>query len=116
MGKFVSLAQILEQIVLGIGHWALGIGNWALGIGHWALGIGYYNNFRFYSPGRTDSNCRVRSAYLTNTDSVKISVRSPQHLKNSGIWLFCWGATIDACTPWLTASAYERFLTPVRLA
>jgi len=25
MGKFVSLAQILEQIVLGIGHWALGI-------------------------------------------------------------------------------------------
>ncbi|MGB7712238.1 MAG: hypothetical protein WBL95_22340 [Microcoleus sp.] len=67
MGKFVSLAQILAEIVLGIGHWELGIGNWALGIGHWALGIGHYNNFRFYSPGRTDSNCRVCSAYLTNT-------------------------------------------------
>lgn len=26
MAKLVSLAPILEQIVLGIGHWALGIG------------------------------------------------------------------------------------------
>ena len=34
MGKFVSLAQILEEIVLGIGHWELGIGHWELGIGH----------------------------------------------------------------------------------
>jgi hypothetical protein len=42
MGKFVSLAQILEQIVLGIGHRELGLGHWALGIGHWALGIGHW--------------------------------------------------------------------------
>jgi hypothetical protein len=40
VGEFVSLAQVLELIVLGIGHWELGIGNWALGIGHRALGIG----------------------------------------------------------------------------
>jgi hypothetical protein len=37
MGKFVSLAEILAEIVLVMGNWELGIGNWALGIGHWAL-------------------------------------------------------------------------------
>jgi hypothetical protein len=37
MGKFVSLAEILAEIVLVMGNWELGIGNWALGIGNWAL-------------------------------------------------------------------------------